>query len=568
MRIVKGNEFRRRSLYGLKELSDTVGSTLGINGNNVIFPVSDQHFVITKDGVTVAEHFYITQDSTAHAATIIAKQAARQTNDLVGDGTTTSTLLSYKMYDEALQLTGLYPKKEKFKKLLPARITPNIFDSSRYDKFPTSPTSRYDYTITPREFRDAIDEYVFEAESFFLELSSSLNLSKEDIVKNVAKTSSNGDETISELLYDAFSFVDMDGVVVTETSTYKNTGVEVIDGFKLEALPKHPVFLDPNTGKRTLKNAVVIISDKYIENPSDVQKMLTALVICSKPFLWVVGDISDSLLVSFVEESRKKGLNGVIVKAPAFGEERAELLYDLSAVTGATYLDAEAITYSTVNQSKHFGAVSEVEIDMEGIRILDHMKDPDIAKEIELRVSKLEAQIRDEKDMPEHTKRKIEERASNLKGKFAKINFKVETEAEGKEVNDRLEDALCAVKHALKNGVIPGGGVSLIMCAKVLSTRLPDNPVIHMMYPVLQYPLEVMLSNSKIEPYIIKQAVKEVVNHTNMNSPVGIELRTMKFCNLVEAGILDPVGVAIESIKNAASVTKTLLQTDYMMSNE
>lgn len=573
MRIVKGNEFRLRSLYGLSQLDDVVGSTLGINGGNVIFSVTNNIYTITKDGVTVAENFSITMDDVANACSLVASQAARQVNNRVGDSTTSSTVLCKSLYETSLKLIGEYPIAIDFKNTLPSRLlSPNAggyipFDYDSYSEFMRNlKPNNYSTRMTARDVRDFIDSLMEDSEKFLMSLRDSTNLSPEEIVRTVSHTSSNGDERIKNLFIEAFKSVNMEGVVIAEASTLSDDKVTTVDGYVLNSEPLHHGFLNQNTQSLEMDNPLIIVSDEYIANNTDAAKIRSIYDGQKRPLLVICGHMDDSYVNHLGKRFVQAGVPGCIVKAPSFGEERLELLYDVASLTGATMVDGGHLSFGDL-QAKHCGTCKKVIISSSDVKIMPDYDNEDIVKSSSDRLNVLISRKENEEMIPLE-REKLSQRISNMRGRFARITVSVDSETEAQEVGARLTDALCAISTALKSGVVPGGGASLLLLYKHLITLPSYKGLEQALYDFLSSPICKLMYNSGYASKNVEVNVRKIINDTSVDNPLAIELRSQRITNMIDAGIVDPVEAPIEALKCAASVAKTLVQTRSIMANE
>jgi len=567
-RLVKGQEFRLRSLFGLRQLVTAIGSTMGVNGGNVMWKYTEQHFGLTKDGVTVATNFFITRDSVAHAISSYVKQVSQRTNKLVGDGTSTSNVLATELYERGLMFTGQYPKTTFLREMLPKSMT--LSDASRlpaidyeaYDYFSLKENTYSPTTyLTPRKFRDVLDDYTDSAVKYLYHLREKMNLTPEEIVRHVAHTSSNGDALITDLFVEAFKSVNMDGVVIAEADLVGSNTVGQIDGFSFEGHAINPVLLNPNTMSQEYENPLVLVTDKYLDSDADVAQAIKLSRDYQRPFVLVCSDISDQLLSAMVRAMISEGVKGIPVKAPYYGTERVDFLHDLCVATGATFIDTEGNALRNYER-RHCGTVPRVIVNSTGTKLIGHLDNPKIAEKVEERVQAIRTTLEDVKS--EREREILEKRINNLKGKVATISVKVETEAEREEVAYRLEDALNAIQGALEKGVLPGGGTSLILCARHMQKEFYNKDFANMMFDVLVEPFNVLIKNSGGDPaeYIKK------LDALSEDNPIGIELRSMEVANMISQGVLDPLKVTESVLKTACSISKTLLQTQIMLSND
>lgn len=565
-RIVQGEEFRLRSIRGLRDLVTAVGSTMGANGGNVIFGFSNNHFGMSKDGVTVANNFYITRDSVAHAVSTFVKQVSQRTNKLVGDGTSSSLVLAAEMYERGLMLIDQYPSTSYLDVLLPDSLTQNdanklpMVDYEAYQDLELL-SDIYPQKISARNLRDLLEEYVEQAVEYLERLQTKVKLTPQEVVRAVARTSSNGDELITNLFVEAFEAVDMNGVVIAEADVLGTNSIRLVDGFAFEGHVLNPVLLNPDTMSESFERPLIFVTDKYIDHADDITKVLKISKMENRPFILICSDISDQLLGAMVQTMINEGIKGLPVKAPYYGVERVDFLHDVCAVTGATFIDTQGSALRNCSV-KEAGTVPRVVVNNTGTKFLDHLSNTEAKTRVEERINSIMELL--ERSTSERETELLTKRMHNLRGKAATISVKVESEAEQEEVGYRLEDALNAIHGALEEGVLPGGGTALILCARAMLSEFHDREVSSMMYDVLTKPFKVLIENSGGDPaeYLAE------LHDLSEDHMVGIELRSMTKQLMVEQGILDPLKVTKSVLRTSCSVVKTLLQTRLMMTND
>lgn len=589
MRRVATEEFRLRSLYGLTELAKTVGATMGTCGGNVMFHFSDQNFGLTKDGVTVAKGFFITNDAVAHAVSTYMKEAAEQTNKEAGDGTTTATILGATLYAAGLTLVGEFPSNVDFHSILPSYLLNDvngarIFNWEKYDNFEPIAipylTTWSDFGYSRKKFTEFIDIYCNNICNRLDEMAKEISLTPQEIVKSVAYVSSNGDKVMQDLFVEAFEKVQMDGIVLASTVVRGKNEVTSIEGFNFEGQPEHPGFLNPNTYSVEFEKPLIFISDKYTDLHNDVQTVLSHAKTQNRPFVLIAAGLGESLLNQVVHTMHRDGIKGIVVKAPAFGIERNELLHDIAAVTGGTFLDSEAFSLATA-KLHHAGTCDKVIVNMNGTSLVGFDGSEKIRSNINERIAALENRLKD-KNLGKIEIEKLNQRISNLKGHFAEIIYSVDSEPEQEEAKYRLEDALNAIYTALKEGVVAGGGTALIEAGRsellqaeeavaTLEDEALDEAELYkefasVMASALMSPLHTLLENANVDSYFWIDKILESL--TNGEKHMGVELQTMQFKNLVECRVLDPVNVTKSALRSAVSVAKTLVSTVMMQVNE
>lgn len=524
------------------------------------------------------------------------------TNDyILTHNTTTATVLGAAIYTAGLILVNELPKTTDFSGSLPSYLKDEILlDTSKYKNFSIPKSVFIDGPIdTPEvkfiqnidkehltryEFAKLCDVYEEDICMELNEISNLINLESEDIVKSVATISSNGDSHMQELISKAFKLVNMNGVVVGETVVGGKSSVRQIDGFSFEGQPAHPAMLNANTNTVEFTDAIIFLSDKYIEHPDDITTVLKLSKETGRPFVLVTGDVSDNLLNQMVLTMFRENIRGIVVKAPEYGAERVSWLHDLEAVTGATFLDGTGNALRTA-KLQHTGTCEKVIVTINGTSITGHTDNPERVEAIKSRIAHLEEQAKADGITPKGVEL-INKRIANLNGKFAEIVYAVNTAPEEEEAKYRLEDALNAVQTALKEGVVPGGGTALIHAASSVVADSSDcqkhRPGVpdHIMakYPMFKKvmqgalfaPFDKLISNSgkDAKKAYIELCREGLIFEGLEGSYSGIDLQTGSVVDLVLAGILDPKNVTKSAFKSALGVAKTLIQTVKMQTNE
>lgn len=565
MRHIFGEELRLRTLRGLKLISKSVGSTMGVNGGNTVFNFSDQHFGVTKDGATVAATFTITRDNVAQAMSTMVKDVSKQTNDIAGDGTTTATVLASIMYEMGLKATGNYPKSNNLKGLLPEGYINytkphQSVDFEAYETLeldPKSYSTKTNYTV--REYSDILGKYAEKAVEYLTNLETKVKLTPMEVVHHVALTSGNGDYRMADVFAQAFEKIGERGTVLTRTSfTEKEDKVTLIEGYQFAGDVFHQVYLNPSTMSNEFENPLIFLTDETVSRVEDIINVLKLSKQTGRPFLLVCSHIDDYIQSRLVTSMIEEGIVGAVVKAPRFGEVRDMYMEDIAILTGGKYLARHNLRVKDA-KLEHTGSVDKVVIDLRGTKLIGyHGKPEDIADRIEL------LKNFDGDDVLKR-QRDIDERIRKIEGRFAEIIYKVDSEVEQKEVEFRLADSLQAIHGALEEGVLPGGGIALLLCAKELNSLPEFEEIAPYMQRAFEEPFRVLMTNSELDPQVYLDKVYDELSEDNM---VGVELKTMQITNMVKANVLDPLKVTKAAVTSAASVVRTIIQTKQHIANE
>ncbi len=500
-----GDTARSQVLTGVEKLTNAVGSTLGASGKCVILEDGNGAPQITKDGVTVANSITLQEPLQNIGATLI-KQAAQRTVSDAGDGTTTATILAKAILDEA---------------------------------------DKHSEVDTLRNIKDGIEKGVDNVVNYLTKKSKKVRGKKID---QVATISANNDKELGKVIGEAFRLVDETGVVMMETNEQPETVVELIEGVQYDQALKNNHFIT-NTEKGTaeLENPLVLIVESVIPNVRKIQSVLEFIIKNGKSLL-IIADV-DPQVVSALAMNKKKGNIKVnIVDAPTYGISKKDVLSDLCAVTGATLINEDLGDDMDIIQPEHLGTcIKSVTNHEETILQVDLTENIEVKETIAL----LEKNIKETKN-PNIIVR-LEKRLAKLKAKVATVKVGANSEIELKEKRDRVEDAICATKAAIKEGIVPGGGIALLNASMHLEPKSIGEEVL---YQAIKQPFELILKNAGVEGY-----------ETPDVEGLGLDVVTGNTVDMVKAGIIDPLLVTKSALMNAASVATTILSTDCVINN-
>jgi chaperonin GroEL len=499
-----GDTARSQILTGVEKLTNAVGSTLGASGKCVILEDSNGQPQITKDGVTVANSITL-QDPLENIGATLIKQAAQRTVSDAGDGTTTATVLAKAILDQATEHS--------------------LLDN-------------------PREMKIGIELGVEKVIKYLNKKSKKVTGKKID---QVATISANNDKELGKVIGEAFRLVDETGVVMMETNEQPETVVELIEGVQYNQPLKNNHFIT-NTEKGTseLENPLVLIVESVISNVRKIQSILEFIIKNGKSLL-IIADV-DPQVVSALAMNKKKGNIKVnIIDAPVYGISKKDILSDLCAVTGATLINEDLGDDMDIIQPEHLGAcMKSVTNHEETILQVDLTDNTEVKETIAL----LERNIKETKN-PNIIIR-LEKRLAKLKAKVATVKVGANSEIELKEKKDRVEDAICATKAAIKEGIVPGGGIALLNASFNLKPTCIGEEVL---YKAIRRPYELILKNAGVEKL------------EKLEEGKGFDVVTGNTVDMVKAGIIDPLLVTKSALANAASVATTILSTDCVINN-
>ena len=500
-----GDTARGQVLTGVEKLTNAVGSTLGASGKCVILEDGNGAPQITKDGVTVANSIILQEPLQNIGATLI-KQAAQRTVSDAGDGTTTATILAKAILDEA---------------------------------------DRHSEVDTLRNMKDGIEKGVDNVVKYLTKKSKKVRGKKID---QVATISANNDEELGKVIGEAFRLVDETGVVMMETNEQPETVVELIEGVQYDQALKNNHFIT-NTEKGTaeLENPLVLIVESVIPNVRKIQSVLEFIIKNGKSLL-IIADVDPQVVSALAMNKTKGNIKVNIVDAPTYGISKKDVLSDLCAVTGATLINEDLGDDMDIIQPEHLGTcIKSVTNHEETILQVDLTENIEVKETIAL----LEKNIKETKN-PNIIIR-LEKRLAKLKAKVATVKVGANSEIELKEKRDRVEDAICATKAAIKEGIVPGGGIALLNASMHLEPKSIGEEVL---YQAIKQPFELILKNAGVEDY-----------ETPEVEGLGLDVVTGKTVDMVKAGIIDPLLVTKSALMNAASVATTILSTDCVINN-
>ena len=500
-----GDTARSQVLAGVEKLTNAVSSTLGASGKCVILEDQNGKPVITKDGVTVANSITLHKPLENIGATLI-KEAAQRTVKDAGDGTTTATILAKAILDNADKLS----------------------DHS-----------------TSRDIKEGITKGVDNVVSYLNKKRKKVRGKKID---QVATISANNDKELGKIIGEAFRLVDETGVVMMETNEQPETVVELIEGVQYDQALKNNHFItNKEKGTSELENPLVLIVESKIPNVRKIQSVLEHVIKTGKSLL-IIADVDQQVVSALAMNKVKGNIKVNIIDAPVYGISKKDILSDLCSVTGATLINEELGDDMDLIQPEHLGTcIKSVTNHEETILQVDLSDKPEVAETIEL----LEKQIKETKN-PNIIVR-LEKRLAKLKAKVATVKVGANSEVELKEKKDRVEDAICATKAAIKEGIVPGGGIALLNASQQLK---PTSLGEEILYNSIKMPYELILKNAGVDNY-----------ETPTVEGTGLDVVTGNTVDMVKAGIIDPLLVTKSALMNAASVATTILSTDCVINN-
>lgn len=527
--IELGTEARKKLKKGINKLADAVSSTLGPSGRNIIYNLNGEVFS-TKDGVSVAKSISSLEDPIENLGVQMVKQTSIKTGNEAGDGTTTSTLLSQTIINEGLDYL--------------------------------------DKGMNAVEIKRGIDEAVMEVKSY-IHNNIAQQISDGKQIKQIASISANNDNEIGELISAALDKVGNEGVVYIEESKSGDTKLETVEGIQFDKGYKSPYFVtDNNTMSCILENVYILLLDKRITQIKEIVNVLNFISIKQDASLLIISEDLDGEALSTLLVNKMRGIIKVCaVKAPDFGERRKLIMEDIAILTGGKVvsIDKGMNIEKFDGDSNWLGKARVINISKEKTTIIDGAGNEDEIKE---RIEEIKTQIDNAKTPFE--KEKLQERLSKFVGGVSIIHVGGNSEIEIKEKKDRVDDALNAAKSSMEEGIVPGGGLALLLARKnikfdsnkshdfLIGKKIVDKACASPFVKILQnagYNLEECFE-------LISKIEKEE------DKWKGYDLKTKSIINMKDAGIIDPAKVTRCALENAASVAGTIILTEGVIFEE
>ncbi len=506
---------RDRLKAGVDILANAVKVTLGPRGRNVILDKKFGSPTITNDGVTIAKEIEL-EDPWENMGAQMVKEVATRTQDVAGDGTTTATILAQAMITEGL-------------KNVTAGANPMFIKKGI------------------RKGVDAAVEYIQKR---------SKQVRKREEIASVATISSNNDKEIGELIADSMEKVGKDGVITVEEAKSMETELEVVEGMQFDRGYLSPYFVtDAERMETVLEKAAILIHDKKISAMKDLLPVLEKVAQLNKPLLIIAEDIEGEALATLVVNKLRGTLQVAAVKAPGFGDRRKAMLEDIATLTGGRVISEDAGFKLENTTISDLGDAKKVTIDKENTTIIEGAGKITKVKE---RINQIKIQI--DETSSDYDREKLQERLAKLAGGVAVIKVGAATEIEMKEKKARVEDALAATRAAVEEGIVPGGGITLLQAAAVvekLNLEAEEKIGANIVARALYEPVKMIAFNAGQEGSVIVEKLKAM-----KDKDVGYNAATNEFKSMLVDGIVDPTKVARSSLQNAASIAGLLLTTE------
>ena len=501
---------------GVDQLANAVKVTLGPKGRNVILEKKFGAPQITKDGVTVAKEIELA-DPYQNTGAQLVKSVASKTGDDAGDGTTTATVLA-----QAIVSVGL------------KNVTAGA---------------------NPMDLKRGIDKAVASVVDTIQDMSETVG-DNYDKIEQVATVSANNDPEIGKLIADAMRKVSKDGVITIEEAKGTDTTIGVVEGMQFDRGYLSPYFVtDTEKMECVMENPYILIYDKKISNLKDLLPILEPAVQSGRPLLIIAEDVDSEALTTLVVNRLRANLKICAVKAPGFGDRRKAMLEDIAILTGGVVISEEKGLTLEQATLEMLGSCEKATINKDNTTLVDGAGDKEAIQD---RINQIKSELAN--TTSSYDKEKLQERLAKLSGGVAVLYVGAASEVEMKEKKDRVDDALCATRAALEEGLVPGGGVTYIRAAEKLEGMKGDNDDettgIEIIKRAIEEPLRQIVANAGKEGAVVVQKVREGKNDFGYNA------RTDKFENLHAAGVVDPAKVTRVALENAASIAGMFLTTE------
>lgn len=512
------SEARAHLKAGVDQLANAVKVTLGPKGRNVIIDKKFGAPTVTKDGVSVAKEVEL-EDPIENLGANMVREVASKTSDVAGDGTTTATVLAQAIYREGLK---------------------NVTAGAN-----------------PMDLKRGIDLAVSKITEGLKSISRDVQGKKE--ITQVGAISANNDNTIGELIAEAMDKVGKDGVITVEEAKTMDTALETVEGMQFDRGYLSPYFItDADNMEVVMENPYILIHDKKIGSIKDILGVLEKVSQTGRSLIIIAEDVEGEALATLILNKLRGVLKIAAVKAPGFGDRRKAMLEDIAILTAGTVITEEQGYKLDMAGLEHLGTAAKVIIDKDNTTIVEGAGD---AEAIKRRVGEIRVQI--DKTTSDYDREKLQERLAKLSGGVAVLKIGAATEVEMKEKKARVEDALHATRAAVEEGIVPGGGVAYLRAVKLLDNVVVANADqkigVDIIRKAVEEPIRQIIANAGLEASVIVNKIKE--NSGNF----GFNAFSEEYCDMLEAGVIDPTKVARVALENASSVSGLLLTTEALI---
>jgi chaperonin GroEL len=517
--IVTGENSRQSILRGVNILADAVKITLGPKGRNAVIEKKFGAPIITKDGVTVAKEIEL-QDPLENMGAQMVREVASKTSDVAGDGTTTATVLAQAIFREGV-------------KTVAAGASP---------------------TALKRGISRAVEVAVDEIKKFHRDV-------KGDMIAQVGTISANNDRQIGNIIAEAMKKVGKDGVITVEESKTMETTLEVVEGMQFDRGYLSPYFItDPERMECVVEDVYILIHEKKISSMKDLLPLLEQIAKMGKPLLIIAEDVEGEALATLVVNKLRGTLQCTAVKAPGFGDRRKAMLEDIAILTGGKAITEDLGIKLENVKPEDLGRAKKVTIDKDNTTIIEGRGK---TSEIEGRVKQIRTQVED--TTSDYDREKLQERLAKLVGGVAVIKVGAATEVELKEKKARVEDAMHATRAAVEEGIVAGGGVTLVRCVPALDKLKLDGDEaigVNIVKRALEEPMRQIALNAGYEGAVVVGRVRE-----SKDDNFGFDADSGEYTDLIKAGVIDPAKVTRLALQNAASIAALMLTTEALIAD-
>ena len=517
-KIIKFDVEARSALkLGVDQLADTVKVTLGPKGRNVVIERKFGAPLITKDGVSVAKEIEL-EDSLENMGAAMVREVASKTSDAAGDGTTTATVLAQAIYREGLK---------------------NVTAGAN-----------------PMDLKRGIDLAVDTVTKKLKEISRPVGGKKE--IEQVGTISANNDNAIGQLIAEAMEKVGKDGVITVEEAKSTETTMETVEGMQFDRGYLSSYFItDTESMEAILENPLILIYEKKISAIKELLPVLEKTSQSGRSLLIISEDIEGEALATLVVNKLRGTLKVAAVKAPGFGDRRKAMLEDIAVLTAGTVISEEkGFKLDTPDILSFLGTATKITIDKDNTTIVEGAGS---SNDIKRRINEIKTHIAN--TTSDYDKEKLQERLAKLSGGVAVLRIGASSEVEMKEKKARVEDALHATRAAVEEGIVPGGGVAYLRASIALDSLLVNNADqktgIQIIKRAIEEPIRQIVTNAGLEASVICNQVK-----SSGKDAYGFNAANETYCDLIEAGVIDPTKVTRVALENAASVAGLLLTTE------
>ncbi|MBK5106980.1 MAG: chaperonin GroEL [Anaerolineales bacterium] len=523
--LVFSEDARRKLQKGMDVLATAVVTTLGPKGRNVAIDRKFGSPTITHDGVSVAKEIEL-EDPFENMGAQLLKEAATKTNDIAGDGTTTSTVLAHSIVTDGM-------------KNLAAGFNPMLL--------------KWGIEASTKAVAEKISKQAIE-------------VTTKDEIANVASISAQ-DRTIGELIADVMDKVGKDGVITVEESKGLEFETEYVEGMQFDRGYISPYFItNPESMEADVEEPYILVHDKKISAATDIVPVLEKLVQVGKRELVIIAeDIDGEALATLVLNKLRGMLNVVAVKAPGFGDRRKAMLQDIAILTGATVISEEIGRKLDTTEITDLGQAEKIVVTKDDTTVIGGRGE---SSEIKGRIEQIRVEI--DKSTSDYDGEKLQERLAKLSGGVAIIRVGAATETELKEKKHRVEDALSATRAAVEDGIVPGGGVALINAMNALDDLTMDNDDaqvgVTIVRKALEVPLRKIAENAGKDGSVILQDVRRA-QEAEKNLNIGFNVISEEYVDMVKDGVIDPAKVTRGALENAASIAAMILTTEALITD-